>query len=151
VFDEPAADPIAALKRRCCAGVRGGTGRTGPGSTGSRAQQTQTPTGWEASATRQFTGTPVSLDFDGSDLRAVLTALAKEGGINVYIDPRVQGTSRPASSTSVGRGFDLIASANGLGTAARLSGPCRTAGVPADEKPSGESRRRARACGELGR
>ena len=83
-------------------------------------------------APRQFTGTPVSLDFDGTDLRAVLTALAKEGGINLYIDPRVTGTvTTTLTDLPWDEAFDLIATSNGLGyVAARLGGPCRAARRP---------------------
>jgi type IV pilus assembly protein PilQ len=43
-------------------------------------------------AQRQFTGHPVSLDFQGVDLRAVLRSFAEIGGLNMVIDPDVQGT-----------------------------------------------------------
>jgi type IV pilus assembly protein PilQ len=41
---------------------------------------------------RQFTGDPLSLDLDGVDLRAVLRTLADVSGLNMVIDPDVQGT-----------------------------------------------------------
>jgi type IV pilus secretin PilQ/predicted competence protein len=41
---------------------------------------------------RQFTGHPISLDFEGVDLRAVLRAFADVSGLNMVIDPDVQGT-----------------------------------------------------------
>jgi type IV pilus assembly protein PilQ len=41
---------------------------------------------------RQYTGDPLSLDLDGVDLRAVLRTLADVSGLNVIIDPDVQGT-----------------------------------------------------------
>ena len=41
---------------------------------------------------RQFTGHPVSLDFEGVDLRAVLRTFSDVSGLNMVIDPDVQGT-----------------------------------------------------------
>jgi type IV pilus assembly protein PilQ len=41
---------------------------------------------------RQYTGHPVSLDFQGADLRAVLRTFAEISGLNVVIDPKVNGT-----------------------------------------------------------
>lgn len=38
-----------------------------------------------------FTGEPVSLDFQNADLRAVLRTFAEIGGLNVVIDPQVDG------------------------------------------------------------
>jgi type IV pilus assembly protein PilQ len=110
VFDEPATDPIAALKPAAAPAFAAAQAAQAPA-----AQQPQNPPTL-VPQTRQFTGAPVSLDFDGSDLRAVLTALAKEGGINIWLDPRVQGTVT-TSLTDVpwDEAFDLIASGNGLG------------------------------------
>ena len=41
---------------------------------------------------RQFTGHAISLDFEGVDLRAVLRTFADVSGLNMVIDPDVQGT-----------------------------------------------------------
>ena len=41
---------------------------------------------------RQYTGDPISLDLDGVDLRAVLRTFAEVSGLNMVIDPDVQGT-----------------------------------------------------------
>ncbi|HEY8548976.1 MAG TPA: type IV pilus secretin PilQ, partial [Vicinamibacterales bacterium] len=43
-------------------------------------------------APRQFTGHPISLDFQGVDLRAVLRTFAEITGLNLVIDPDVKGT-----------------------------------------------------------
>jgi type IV pilus assembly protein PilQ len=43
-------------------------------------------------AEKRFTGHPVSLDFQGVDLRAVLRTFAEITGLNIVIDPAVQGT-----------------------------------------------------------
>ena len=109
VFDEPAADPIAALRPGAAPAFAAAQAAAAP------APQQQ-PSTLAGQPTRQFTGAPVSLDFDGSDLRAVLTALAKEGGINIWIDPRVQGTvTTNLTDVPWDEAFDLIASGNGLG------------------------------------
>ena len=41
---------------------------------------------------RQFTGHPISMDFEGVDLRAVLRTFADVSGLNMVIDADVQGT-----------------------------------------------------------
>jgi type IV pilus assembly protein PilQ len=38
---------------------------------------------------RQYTGVPIDVDFQGTDLRAVLRLLAEVGGVNLVIDPTV--------------------------------------------------------------
>ncbi len=40
---------------------------------------------------RTYTGSPVDLDVQGADIRAVLRALAEIGGLNIVIDPGVSG------------------------------------------------------------
>src|SRR4030095_2533520 len=40
----------------------------------------------------RYTGHPVSLDFQGADLRAVLRTFAEISGLNIVIDPTIQGT-----------------------------------------------------------
>ena len=86
VFDEQAADPN---RRPCRANAAPAMAAAAQAAAPAPAPQQQqgAPALPVEGAPRQFTGTPVSLDFDGTDLRAVLTALAKEGGINIYIDP----------------------------------------------------------------
>jgi type IV pilus assembly protein PilQ len=41
--------------------------------------------------TRQYTGAPVSFDFEDSDLRVVLRLFSQISGLNMIIDPQVQG------------------------------------------------------------
>jgi type IV pilus assembly protein PilQ len=41
---------------------------------------------------RKYTGHPVSMDFQGVDLRSVLRTFAEISGLNMVIDPDVQGT-----------------------------------------------------------
>jgi len=121
VFDEPAADPIAALRAPVplAAAPLQAPAPAPPVVAAPQQPVSQVPV---EAGQRQFTGTPVSLDFDGTDLRAVLTALAKEGGINIWIDPRVQGTvTTTLTDVPWDEAFDIIASGNGLGYVQRGS------------------------------
>jgi type IV pilus assembly protein PilQ len=40
---------------------------------------------------KQYTGHPINFDFEDADLRAVLRVFATESGLNMIIDPQVQG------------------------------------------------------------
>jgi type IV pilus assembly protein PilQ len=127
VFDEPTADPIAALRGpKLAPGAPAvpvaAFAQAPPAPAPPAAAAQQAPAVPVEAGQRQFTGTPVSLDFDGTDLRAVLTALAKEGGINIWIDPRVQGTvTTTLTDVPWDEAFDIIASGNGLGYVQRGS------------------------------
>jgi len=73
----------------------------------------QTTTG---SRGRQFTGHPISLDFQGADLRAVLRTFAEISGLNIVIDPAVQGTVDVAlRDVPWDQALDIILRANKLG------------------------------------
>ena len=52
---------------------------------------TQSPQPMGGTTSRIYSGHPVSLDFQGSDLRSVLRAFAEISGLNLVIDPAVQG------------------------------------------------------------
>ena len=106
-------DPIDALLTRGglgaagalgASGARGATGAVGafsaagakPGPFGQVGQQgaipqlpPQTPT--PAGPASRFTGHPVTLDFQGADLRTVLRTFADISGLNIVIDQSVQG------------------------------------------------------------
>jgi type IV pilus assembly protein PilQ len=111
VFDEQNPDPIAALTAPVA-----GRSSMPPAFAAQAAVPPQPPTGLVDTPQRQFTGTPLSLDFDGADLPAVLRTLAREGGINIYIDPRVQGTvTTSLVDIPWDEAFDLIATSNGVG------------------------------------
>src|SRR5258708_5971507 len=43
------------------------------------------------SGQKQFTGHPINFDFEDADLRAVLRVFANESGLNMIIDPQLQG------------------------------------------------------------
>jgi type IV pilus assembly protein PilQ len=75
--------------------------------------QEQSTTG---SRGRQFTGHPISLDFQGADLRAVLRTFAEISGLNIVIDPAVQGTVDVAlRDVPWDQALDIILRANKLG------------------------------------
>ena len=122
VFDEPAADPIAALRAPAAPMAAAAAMQVPAPAPPVVAAPPPAPQVPVEAGQRQFTGTPVSLDFDGTDLRAVLTALAKEGGINIWIDGRVQGTvTTTLTDVPWDEAFDIIASGNGLGYVQRGS------------------------------
>jgi type IV pilus assembly protein PilQ len=65
---------------------------------------------------RQFTGHPISLDFQGADLRAVLRTFAEISGLNIVIDPSIQGTVDVAlRDVPWDQALDIILRANKLG------------------------------------
>src|SRR6266496_2990658 len=67
-------------------------------------------------AERKYTGHPVSLDFQGADLRAVLRTFAEISGLNIVIDPKVNGTVDVAlRDVPWDQALDIILKANGLG------------------------------------
>jgi len=66
--------------------------------------------------TRKFTGHPISMDFQGADLRAVLRTFAEISGLNVVIDPAVNGTVDVAlRDVPWDQALDIILRANKLG------------------------------------
>jgi type IV pilus assembly protein PilQ len=65
---------------------------------------------------RIFTGQPVSLEFEGADLRAVLRIFADISGLNIVIDPAVRGTVDVAMrDVPWDQALDVILRANKLG------------------------------------
>lgn len=65
---------------------------------------------------RSYTGTPVSMDFQQADLRAVLRVFAEVSGLNIVIDPAVQGTVDVAlKDVPWDQALDVILRANKLG------------------------------------
>jgi hypothetical protein len=65
---------------------------------------------------RRYTGSPVSFDFQDADLKSVLNVFAQEEGLNLLIDPGVQGTVN-VHFTAVpwDQALDQILRANKLG------------------------------------
>ena len=69
-----------------------------------------------APAPPRFSGTPVSLDFQGADLRAVLRTFADISSLNVVIDPAIQGTVDVSlRDVPWDQALDIILRANRLG------------------------------------
>jgi type IV pilus assembly protein PilQ len=86
------------------------TVRSGNGPVQTATVQDQPGTG------RKFTGHPVSLDFQGADLRAVLRTFSEISGLNIVIDPAVQGTVDVAlRDVPWDQALDIILRANKLG------------------------------------
>ena len=66
-------------------------------------------------APTRFTGNPISLDFQGADLRAVLRSFAEISSLNMVIDPRVTGTvDVQLRDVPWDQALDIILRANGL-------------------------------------
>ncbi len=64
----------------------------------------------------RYTGNAVSLDFQGADLRAVLRTFAEISGLNIVIDPTIQGTVDVAlRDVPWDQALDIILRANKLG------------------------------------
>jgi type IV pilus assembly protein PilQ len=80
-------------------------------------QPTLPPMSGTPSAQRQFTGDPVTLDFQGADLRAVLRTFAEiSNGLNIVIDPSIQGTVDVSlRDVPWDQALDIILRANKLG------------------------------------
>jgi len=89
-------------------------------------------------ATPRYTGHPVSLDFQGADLRAVLRTFAEISALNIVIDPTIQGTVDVSlRDVPWDQALDIILRANKLGyvvdgTIVRVA----PLGVLADEETS---------------
>jgi len=80
-------------------------------------QQTPPPAGTIATQPpgHKYSGNPVSLDFQGADLRAVLRTFAEISGLNMVIDPKVNGTVDVAlRDVPWDQALDIILRANGL-------------------------------------
>ncbi len=64
----------------------------------------------------RFTGHPVTFDFQGADLRAVLRTFAEISGLNLVIDPTIQGTVDVSlKDVPWDQALDIILKANKLG------------------------------------
>jgi len=69
-------------------------------------------------APSRYTGHPVSLDFAGSDLRAVLRTFSEISGLNVVIDPTITGTvDLRLTDVPWDQALEIILRANKLGYA----------------------------------
>jgi len=146
VFDEPAADPFSALQTPRTSATRVDAPqvsvpnveapRQAPVATPAQraaapapAAQAPAPAGTAQQPAAQappqqpvvpvqprYTGNPVSLDFQGADLRAVLRTFSEISGLNLVIDPTIQGTVDVAlRDVPWDQALDIILRANKLG------------------------------------
>jgi len=128
VFDEPVADPITALKDGGLKGpsnaVRQAPPVSAPVAAAPQAAPPQVVAAPQGAAPQvgtsqtspRYTGNPVSLDFQGADLRAVLRTFSEISGLNLVIDPTIQGTVDVAlKDVPWDQALDIILRANKLG------------------------------------
>ena len=122
VFDEPVADPVASAR---AASAPRPVPAASPVRSAAAVLRTSTAPAARAQDTAQvepsglspkYTGHPVSLDFQGADLRAVLRTFAEISGLNIVIDPTIQGTVDVAlRDVPWDQALDIILRANKLG------------------------------------
>jgi type IV pilus assembly protein PilQ len=142
VFDEPVADPIAALTPGASRFAAPPAATPSPVAAAVQAAPPvvppvsapqQAPPAGQAPAAQQpappvqpvgpapaqpqrFTGVPISLDFQDTDLRSVLRTFADISGLNVVIDPTIQGTvDLKLTDVPWDQALDIILKANKLG------------------------------------
>jgi len=161
----PALDPIAALGLTANVPARQTTGVPALNVNSARLSQApaQAPVQGSLQAQAQgqsaanqgptrFTGNPISLDFQGADLRAVLRSFAEISGLNIVIDPNVQGTVDVAlRDVPWDQALDIILRANKLGysvdgTIVRIA-PITT--LSGEEKERGDLFRAQADAGQL--
>ncbi|MBI3048248.1 MAG: type IV pilus secretin PilQ [Acidobacteria bacterium] len=76
----------------------------------------QAPAPPQPAAPQRFTGFPISLDFQGADLRAVLRTFSEISGLNIVIDSTIQGMVDVAlRDVPWDQALDIILRANRLG------------------------------------
>jgi type IV pilus assembly protein PilQ len=121
------ADPIATLLTRpgattAAPRAQAAAQTPAPGTPGGAAASlpsqapTQTPGEQLVRQGRQYTGHPVTLDFQQADLRLVLRAFNEISGLNIVIDPTVQGSVDVAlRDVPWDQALDIILRANKLG------------------------------------
>jgi type IV pilus assembly protein PilQ len=133
VFDEPLADPVAAMQRAAAppaVDVISATGVTTRVATPTATPDAPlrvvpaqaavpAPAPPQPAAPGQpqrFTGFPISLDFQDVDLRAVLRTFSEISGLNIVIDPTIQGTVNVnLRDVPWDQALDIILKANRLG------------------------------------
>ena len=128
VFDPPSpsatADKSAAAEKSVTPTVPPAASAPAPQQAPPAAAPERTPEPAQATPPRQsqptasgkFTGHPVSLDFQGADLRAVLRTFAEISGLNIVIDPTIQGSVDVAlRDVPWDQALDIILRANKLG------------------------------------
>ncbi len=112
---EPA--PAALLQQTASIGPRSGAS-AGPAQTPA-APAPQAPGTSEVvanTAQKKYGGHPISMDFQDLDLRSVLRVFAEESGLNMVLDPAVQGTVNvQLRDVPWDQALDMILRANKLG------------------------------------
>jgi len=120
-IDVPAVDPIAALGLSPAppsplAAQAAPVARQNPAPGAAAALQAAGAQPSVQTSGRVYTGTPVSLDFQQADLRSVLRVFSEISGLNIVIDPAVQGTVDVAlKDVPWDQALDIILRANKLG------------------------------------
>jgi type IV pilus assembly protein PilQ len=136
-IETPPIDPIAALGLAAAPAARGQAAvaaaaaaqaapRPAVPAPAPAAPQAQPPNPSQSSADlpgmprptgqRQYSGNPISLDFQQADLRAVLRVFSEISGLNIVIDPAVRGTVDVAlRDVPWDQALDIILRANKLG------------------------------------
>jgi type IV pilus assembly protein PilQ len=127
VFDEKVADPVAALRAPAPAAVAPpapvvsttvapAAPRPAAAEAMMARQNATAPAEPPVAVTPKYTGHPVSLDFQGADLRTVLRTFAEISGLNIVIDPTVAGSVDVAlRDVPWDQALDIILRANKLG------------------------------------
>ncbi|MEP7118011.1 MAG: secretin N-terminal domain-containing protein, partial [Acidobacteriota bacterium] len=112
---EPAAVPVVVAPIPAPEAVAGRAAAPTPLANQAQSGMLQLPAG-DTAAKPKFTGHPVSLDFQGADLRAVLRTFSEISGLNIVIDPTISG-SVDVSLRDVpwDQALDIILKANKLG------------------------------------
>ena len=97
------------------------------GTTGAPAPRTAIRVSGQPLTGQEYTGEPISMDFQNTDLRAVLRVFAEVSGLNLVIDPSVQGEVNVAlTQVPWDQAFAIILRANQLdyevdGTVVRIA------------------------------
>src|SRR5262249_59333004 len=69
-----------------------------------------------ATGAKQYTGTPISLDFKDGDLQDIFRLFADISGLNIVVNPGVSGkVTLKLNEVPWDQALDLILKANGLG------------------------------------
>jgi type IV pilus assembly protein PilQ len=109
------ADPVGAGAKPAAAPARAANASAAPSVASSEPMEPVRPT-TTGTGDRNFSGRPVSLDFQGVDLRAVLRTFSEITGLNVVIDPGVKGTVDVSlREVPWDQALDIILRANQLG------------------------------------
>ena len=125
-----------------------------PTATVPAASESQASSAAKVAAPGKYTGHPISLDFQGVDLRAVLRTFAEVTGLNLVIDPGVKGTvDVTLRDVPWDQALEMILRANQLaysvdGTIVRIAPIATFASEAADRRKQEEERLRELAVSQ---